>query len=272
MLQPLLIFLLCLDSLRAWLEWRSLRLAGNDPFPRECEGPPPIPDSVFALAVLCLAMFLSGPALELLSWMTGESLRANRSITLSGVQGALAVDLLLTAVLLAALIGTRADLRVCGLFSDRLDRQAVDGLFGFRLAFGPVIAALVLSMLLGLRTEQPEHQFLQLLVDDASWRNWAWVGLTAVVAAPLAEELLFRVLLQGWLERYVGPVSIVYSSVLFCLVHDFPDSLALGPLAAVLGWVYYQRRSYVAVVVLHGLFNAAMLLMTAVSERPEGGP
>ncbi len=77
----------------------------------------------------------------------------------------------------------------------------------------------------------PEHPLTQLLVQGKKFRVVLWiVFFSAVIAAPIAEELLFRVLLQGWLEklelalmrpwpRFLGVIPIALASVLFAGLH-----------------------------------------------------
>lgn len=264
-LQLVLIFGLCVSSFGAWTRLFSPR--GEDPeglFPRVFTAPPPLPRSVVGLALISLGLFLLGPLQELVQAILDLPAQEGE-LTLRGVQTACAFDLLLTAALGAALVGSRADLRACGLRWDEPARDASDAVLGFRLAIGPVFVVLFLSAGIGLRTEEPEHEFLRLLTVDGSLVNWLWISATAVIAAPLAEELVFRVLVQGWLENKLPPLAAIgCSSVLFCTVHRFPDSLGLVPLALVLGWVQFRRRSYIAVVLIHALFNAVNLLLTAL--------
>lgn len=49
------------------------------------------------------------------------------------------------------------------------------------------------------------HPVEELLVADRSAWPIFWTLLTAVIVAPLIEELLFRVVLQGWLEKRLAP-------------------------------------------------------------------
>ena len=76
---------------------------------------------------------------------------------------------------------------------------------------------------------------------------------------------MFRVILQTWLERHVGKTAWPLAAVLFAAVHRFPDSIAILPLALVLGDAYLRRRNYWEVVAAHGLFNAVMLALDAIS-------
>ncbi len=87
-------------------------------------------------------------------------------------------------------------------------------------------------------------------------RIWGHCGdlLCAVILAPLYEELLFRVVLQGWLTSVVDPrYAIPIVALIFGAIHGLPDGIALLPLAGVLGYVFYRRHSYVSVLVIHGL-------------------
>ncbi len=152
------------------------------------------------------------------------------------------------------------------LWPDNPAQTVMDALTGFLLAIGPVFVVLVATMQLGLREEQVYHPLLRLLDEAGSFRTWLWVGFSAIVVAPITEELLFRVILQTTLERVLPTLhAIVCSSLVFCLVHPFPDSLALLPLSAVLGAVYVRRRCYWTLVLIHALFNALNLMLSALT-------
>jgi membrane protease YdiL (CAAX protease family) len=95
-----------------------------------------------------------------------------------------------------------------------------------------------------------------------------WIVLSAAFLAPLTEELLYRVLLQGWAQSHLAPwQAIVASSFVFVAQHSMSDWLPLLPLALILGYVYHRRRSYLAVVVLHALFNGVMLALAWLARR-----
>ncbi len=52
-----------------------------------------------------------------------------------------------------------------------------------------------------LKFFEPAHPIIDLLRQDSSRKFFLATGFMAVVAAPIVEEILFRVLLQGWLEN-----------------------------------------------------------------------
>jgi len=134
---------------------------------------------------------------------------------------------------------------------------------GVAAFFASLIPVLLVNLgveRLGLRGEGVKHEFLKILDADSGRMIVIWIALSVVVLAPLAEELTYRVLLQGWCQSQISPwQAILFSSVIFSLVHGLPDCFPLFPLALILGYVYYRRRSILSVVVIHALFNAMNL-------------
>ena len=120
---------------------------------------------------------------------------------------------------------------------------------------------------LGLRGEGVKHVFFKILDTNSDGSILFWIALSVVVLAPLAEELTYRVLLQGWCQSHFSPwMAIPFSAVIFSLVHQSPDCFPLFPLSLILGYVYYRRRSYLAVVVIHSLFNATNLAFAVLTK------
>lgn len=153
-------------------------------------------------------------------------------------------------------------------------RQVADGVLGFIACIAPVL--LVRLSTLWMQEPGGQHPFLKLLMENPEPLTIALIALAAVVLAPLVEEMIFRVMLQGWLQTVISPRwAIVSVAVLFCFVHGFPDSLALMPLALILGAMYYRRYSYISVVVVHMLFNGVNLLLALIAttiELPDSPP
>jgi membrane protease YdiL (CAAX protease family) len=108
------------------------------------------------------------------------------------------------------------------------------------------------------------------------------------VAAPIAEEFFFRVLLQGWLEkrwpvdnpaddsadsqatRTVRWTPILISAAVFALLHlgrsteDMrTDPIPLFVLAMMLGWVYQRTHRIWPSVVVHVCLNGLSTLALA---------
>ena len=82
----------------------------------------------------------------------------------------------------------------------------------------------------------------------------------AVVAAPLAEEFIFRGLVFGGLRRSMGlAASMVMSSALFAIVHPPASMLPVFVLGLGAACLYERTRSLLAPVLMHAVYNAAVL-------------
>ena len=132
------------------------------------------------------------------------------------------------------------------------------------LGFLACLPFVIVVMGLVSRWRSPDTQNSLLILLREAGNEWTIVGVvfTAVVSAPLTEELLFRVAFQGSLEtRLPLPWAIGIPAVIFASVHGRYDVLPLLPLAIVLGVLYHLRRSYVACVTMHAMFNATFLVL-----------
>lgn len=110
------------------------------------------------------------------------------------------------------------------------------------------------------------------LLNPTSW----WAGMSILIAlvivAPVTEELLFR----GWLlpdlkEQYGKVPALVWSSVLFGLVHVEPSAILYATVGGfVLGAVALRTRSTLASIGMHAGVNALPLLLPVSLLRVEG--
>lgn len=130
-----------------------------------------------------------------------------------------------------------------------------------RVAFEAFLVAYLPTVLLrgALITQQEDpqkHPLLEVLENGLDVPIMALVFSLAVVAAPIVEELVFRVVICGGLiQRRLWWTGLIGSSVMFSLSHGYPDSVALLPLAITLCFVYARRRSYRTVILVHFFFN-----------------
>jgi hypothetical protein len=193
-----------------------------------------------------------------------------QEIPLLGIQMMAAINLMIAALLPLILTdGGHRRLSTVGLTLDTPLRQLTVGGLGFLAAVWPTGLLLLASR--QWRSVDTQHAYLQALRDATGGELIAWIIISAVIAAPLAEELLFRVVLQGWLsERLPGPAAIGMTALIFALVHGWRDALPLVPLSIILGYLYYQTRYYWACVVTHALFNGTNLAMVLLTtETPD---
>ncbi len=98
--------------------------------------------------------------------------------------------------------------------------------------------------------------------------------LAVALTVPLAEELLFRGMLQRLAARRWGDTAgVLLGALLFAILHLEPwYLLGLFGVGLLLGWVWAITRSLTACAVAHGLHNAAALTMMLQQEGQTGSP
>ena len=112
------------------------------------------------------------------------------------------------------------------------------------------------------------HELLNAFNDETSSRIDRWcVVLSAVIGAPLFEELLFRGYLQTALRRLTGGpwIAIILTAALFGLAHLSAWMFApLFLLAIGLGYVYERTANLYATMLIHASFNLLMIGLDVV--------
>lgn len=85
-----------------------------------------------------------------------------------------------------------------------------------------------------------------------------WAIVTAVIFAPVFEELIFRgLVLEALLRRHRRLVCVVVSSAIFALVHFQPDVMLTAFVSGlVLGTIYLHTNSVFSTIILHSINNA----------------
>ena len=236
---------------RQWLEWRDRPDMEWSRFGER---------TVVLLTILWLA-------LQVTAKITPDPAPKMESLTTNDLLMHFVVSSGMTLMLVAIMLSSQRPAVEFGLNLKSLRDQVRDGFNGFFLAVLPMAVTIVLTASLSLRTEETQNPLLRLLTETGNPIDVVLVGLLAVVVAPLSEEMMFRVILQGWLTTVVRPgLAILIVVALFAAIHGLADGLALLPLATVLGYLFYRRHSYVSVVVIHFLFNATMLVLQLLTQ------
>jgi membrane protease YdiL (CAAX protease family) len=127
-----------------------------------------------------------------------------------------------------------------------------------------------------------EHPLIKLIKENRDLLSV--VSVLAVFVAPLFEEFLFRVVLQGWLEKAEqtlrrknrgmlqfprGVWPILLSSIVFAAAHfnHGADPLPLFLFSLVLGYLYHQTHRFWPSLLLHmalnGLTASLLWIMTS---------
>jgi membrane protease YdiL (CAAX protease family) len=110
----------------------------------------------------------------------------------------------------------------------------------------------------------PEEQVAVSLVTHAKlWWMQIYLGVFAVVLAPVAEEFIFRGLLYPFFKQLGGPrLALIGVSLGFALIHlDVATFVPLFVFALALTWLYELTDSLWAPIAAHALFNATNLVV-----------
>lgn len=105
----------------------------------------------------------------------------------------------------------------------------------------------------------PENQAaVRLLTDAKSIWTTVYLGLFAVVIAPVAEEFIFRGMLFPFIKRLGYPrLAWFGTSALFAFIHlNIPTFVPLFVFALALTWLYERTDNLLAPITAHALFNA----------------
>ncbi|ABB56516.1 CPBP family intramembrane metalloprotease [Synechococcus elongatus PCC 6311] len=143
------------------------------------------------------------------------------------------------------------------------------GIGGYWVALPVVIGTSLLNQLIW-QGRGGSNPLLELVLDSGSRSALFWFWVTAAIAAPLFEEVLFRGFLLASLTRWL-PVrgAIALSGLLFALAHlSLSEVLPLFALGCLLGEVYTRSRNLLAPMLLHGLWNSGTLISLLLLSQP----
>lgn len=100
---------------------------------------------------------------------------------------------------------------------------------------------------------------------DGGWASF----VTLVIVAPVTEELFFRgLILRGLLKRYSTVTAIVWTSILFGVIHMNPYQIGGAFVVGIfLGWLMLRTGSLWPCLLAHSLFNLHALVLPVLAER-----
>ena len=133
---------------------------------------------------------------------------------------------------------------------------------------GGYLAALPLVLIVSLLNDNfwggqgGSNPLLSLVLENQDLVALAIFYLTAAIAAPLYEEIIFRGFLLPSLTRYISPwAAIGVSSLVFAAAHlNISEILPLTTLGIILGVVYTRSRNLLSSILMHSLWNTGTLL------------
>lgn len=171
-------------------------------------------------------------------------------------------------------------LRKLGVTWDRPVKHALMGILGV-VACYPVLTFVgvglhAISKALEIDSPTIGHDLLR-VVRDLGWGPERVLLISfAVIGAPVAEEIIFRGMVQtslgqtiGWQRRWT---SIVLASVLFSLIHfgvPWQSLVALFLISLVFGYLYERTGSLLTPIVAHVVFNAVNIALVLAGQGVE---
>lgn len=163
-------------------------------------------------------------------------------------------------------------LRQLGFHPRRPVREVLAGMLGLAVALPMTMGLSVVVVTIGrwLDAPTPEvgHELLGAVQESGVW--WVTFGLvwSAVIVAPLLEEVVFRGLVQTSLLGVVGQsrrwLVVIVAGGWFAVIHTglpwqvLPSIFVLG---LVLGWLYERTGSLLPGVIVHAGFNAVNMVL-----------
>lgn len=247
--------ILCIVSSMVWT-WAMIRRMRSKPIIPPTGVPEQVPIIALALGGLWVAMSLTSQlALLVRSEPIPTTLQLDAIKTSVYISGTVTLVL---AVVYSLGSSTKQENQLPALRAISL------GFLAFFASMLPVLG--VLELISKWSADKTSHELLTFLQNHKSPTEMMWVGASAVVVAPLLEELVYRVILQRAIsQRFGSTAAILTTAVIFSLVHGWPNMIGLLPLALILGYLFEQTNNYLAVVATHASFNLCMLILTAMS-------
>lgn len=136
-----------------------------------------------------------------------------------------------------------------------------------------MVSILPCVMLIGLT-----FHLLEVEIEPAPYVDWIRRGTTtevlflvfaAGVVAPISEELMFRLTLNGTIEPYLGRIAaILLTSAIFAVCHGIPTQVpVLAVVAIVLHSLRFMRDSVLSAILAHACYNNTVLLLMLIALR-----
>lgn len=137
------------------------------------------------------------------------------------------------------------------------------GIVGYGVAGLSAISVILLFNYLGEPAPEVAHQALVNLQEDFNLSRLILLIISAVIAAPLIEELVFRGVLQTSLMRLLKGQrwpAMVITALVFSAIHAWAvpthGLVPLFVLGLVFGYLYERTGSLITPILAHAVFNA----------------
>ena len=231
---------------------RMAAKSGNGSAPWTLSTPYKIPDAAFALGLVAWFLY------NLVS-SRGTVAAVNANVL---VLNTIFSFLLIVCVMSFLIVRSLNPLTLFGLWAGGFSRSVPVALAGLLCALPAIYFIHALGFhFLGKPEPQP---LLQFFMTNTAWNDRILLAFTAIVVAPVSEEVIFRGYLYGVARRFAGRWwALGISAVIFAAIHaHVPAFGGLLVLAVALTLVYEYTASLWAPMIMHALFNTLTIAAT----------
>jgi len=229
---------------------------------RQCPGHPNNLTPAHILMLLAVWIGASAGLNEMLKLLAAENVPGAKLLAFSIAQ----VIFLAGSLAVAATTFRVGLVRGLGLSVRHWPWDLVRGIVGYLIVF-PVSTGLLYATSRFVPAQ--EHELLT-TIKSASPGWPLMLGIvSAVVLAPLTEEVFFRGLCQSMVQNYGRPwPAILVAAAFFALVHlAYPHSMpAMFALGVVLGYNYARSGRLLAPILIHAIFNAVGVIFAMTGQ------
>ncbi|QDT05856.1 CAAX amino terminal protease self- immunity [Rubripirellula lacrimiformis] len=230
-------------------------------------------DALVMFGLMQVIAGLSIASMMAAGWVT----RATADAPATGTTYLIVVTLgsgVVAAILALAWLRLR-ERRFVDLLSLRL--SDADGLLGLKASLMILPPVLLVAAAASLLIDY-EHPVLDSMAGMSPMK-FAMIFIGTAIITPFTEELLFRVLLQGGLERLANPITdpdtgwrsrswwpIVVTSIVFAMAHlgQGAAPIPLFVLSLGLGFLYRQTGNITAPMIVHMVLNGSTIVLEGI--------
>lgn len=130
----------------------------------------------------------------------------------------------------------------------------------------PALALLMEPVIASLPYVREFQELMMRMLGD----NMLFIFMTVAIAAPILEEVLFRgIILDGFLKNYSPWKAIIWSAVIFGLVHMNPYQFIVAMMIGIImGWIYWKTRSLWLCILIHFINNSTGFVLHWLFDLP----
>lgn len=227
--------------------------------------------AMLVLSVLLVIVLVINTAAVLIQYAEPEAVKPH----LESRSVAIWDQMIIQSLICFLLAGTVVALGGASMFFGKSPSQFLQDVRVGVLAFCALCVPVVLIQILASYLTPYEHPLIDMMVKDPQWNVLVPVLVSAVLIAPVTEEFIFRLVVQGWLEDHLDaapPIDSITPAGAEEIVTPLSDSESFGlesapnPYAApampgqsvavalTTGGTYTPRFQIVPILISSGLF------------------